>query len=399
MSANATSPTAQPTLPPPPADAPPTGRERVETRVARLAGHLSPRALLRLSGGQPVLVDGQQLDPGIQFVLKALERRGMPTVLGPIGANPTPAEVRAASHRQSVLDAKYRTPVGSVKELQVTGGEGPLRARHYAPVGGGAGRPLLLYLHGGGWTIGDLETHDEPCRLLCVHADIHVLALDYRLAPEHPFPAAHEDAEAAFGWAAQHAAELGADPAQIAVGGDSAGGNMTAVLAQTLAGKRGPAPALQLLIYPATGSAQPTASAELFGDGFYLTSNCREWFTNHYLGSEFDGTDPRISPALAPSLKKLAPAVVMTAAFDPLRDEGEQYADALRAAGVPVAKYRAPGMIHGFMHMSVLRGPRDRMLTLAGMVRAALELPAPRVSRPRRTAAVAAAAERSPTSV
>jgi acetyl esterase len=224
--------------------------------------------------------------------------------------------------------------------------------------------------------IGDLDTHDEPCRMLCRHAEVQVLSVDYRLAPEHPFPAGVRDALASFRWAVAHAPELGADASRVAIGGDSAGGNLSAVTAQLAAHDGGPAPALQLLIYPATDLTETrAASGQLFADGFYLTENDRQWCTRHYLsGSEADATDPRGSPALAEDLSGLAPAIVITAGFDPLRDEGEAYAEALRKAGARVVLDRASELIHGFINMTTVPAARDAALQLAGMMRAGLAL-------------------------
>jgi acetyl esterase len=345
-------------------------RDRIEATIARLGGALPAAVQLRLSGRGPVRIDGLELDPGLQFALRALELRGTPTVIGARGVDPDPVSVRLRTHREALVSSVYATPVGTVTDLTV---DGRLRGRHYAPPGGGVGRPLLVYLHGGGMVIGDLETHDEPCRMLCRHAAIHVLSIEYRLAPEDPFPAAVQDAVAAFRWAAANAGELGADPGRVAVGGDSAGGNLSAVVAQTCAREPGPAPSLQLLIYPSTDYAHETESMRLFGDGFYLSSDSRRWFDHHYLeGTGADRSDPRISPLRAAELAGLAPAIVVTAGFDPLRDEGEQYARALSDAGTPVVRYRAPSMIHGFLHMTALRGPRDEVLRIAGMTSAAL---------------------------
>jgi acetyl esterase len=269
--------------------------------------------------------------------------------------------------------------VGSVRELQVDGAAGPLRARHYRPAraDGSGPQPLLVFLHGGGFVIGDLDTHDEPCRLLCRHAQVQVLSVDFRLAPEHPFPAAVEDALAAFRWAVEHAEELGADPDRVAVGGDSAGGNLAAVTSQLAAHDGGSVPALQLLIYPATDLTDArTASGRLFADGFFLTENDRQWASRHYFAGrpDTDQADVRASPALAEDLSGLAPAVVVTGGFDPLRDEGEAYAEALRRAGTPVVSYRAPELIHGFVNMTTVPAARDATLRLAGMLRASLEL-------------------------
>jgi acetyl esterase len=337
---------------------------------------LPARLQLLLAGGSPVRVDGEELDPGVQFAIRALALQGMRSVsgAGPGLPDPDPTTVRADYHRRSISAYKRPTPVASVSELQVAGAARPLRARHYAPADRRVPQPLLVFLHGGGMVIGDLETHDEACRLLCRHGGMHVLAVDYRLAPEHPFPASVEDAHAAFRWGAENAASLGADPERVGIGGDSAGGNLSAVVAQLAARCGGPAPALQLLIYPKTDYVGATRSQELFAHGFLLTEDDRHWFDGHYVGGA-DPADPRLSPALAADLTGLAPAIVVTAAFDPLRDEGEQYADALGAAGVKVVKHRAPGMVHGFIQMSVLRGPRDATVEIAGMARAALARP------------------------
>jgi acetyl esterase len=223
---------------------------------------------------------------------------------------------------------------------------------------------------------GDLDTHDEPCRLLCRHAQVQVLSIDYRLAPEHPFPAAVHDALAAFRWAVAHASELGADAERVAVGGDSAGGNLSAVTARLAASDGGPKPALQLLIYPAVDLTDAeTDSGRMFADGFFLTENDRRWSTRHYLsGPDADATDPRVSPARAEDLSGLPPAIVITAGFDPLRDEGEAYAEALRRAGTAAVLERAPELIHGFINMTTVPAARDAVVRLAGMVRASLAL-------------------------
>ncbi len=340
--------------------------------------HLPPRAQVRLSGRPQVQLDGEPLDPGIQLALRSLELRGYPTMVGAPDGNPEPDEVRARVHREALVFSLVKTEVGSVRELLLDGAAGPLRARHYRPPATGvAGRqPLLVFLHGGGFVIGDLDTHDEPCRILCRHAQVQVLSIDYRLAPEHPFPAAVDDALAAFRWAAEHADELGADPDRVAVGGDSAGANLSAVASQLAAHDGGPTPVLQVLIYPVTNMTEArTESGRLFADGFFLTENDRQWATRHYFaGPDADRSDTRASPALAGDLSGLPPAIVMTAGFDPLRDEGEAYADALRRAGTPVVSYRAPELIHGFINMTTVPAARDAVLRLAGMVRASLEL-------------------------
>jgi acetyl esterase/lipase len=355
-----------------------TRRDRFDARLGRLLLRAPVRVQLRLSGKPQIWLDGQALDPGIQLALRTLELRGVPTMVGAPHSNPEPAEVRARVHREALVFSLVKTEVGSVRELEIEGADGPLRARHYVPPRPSASEtpPLLVFFHGGGFVIGDLDTHDEPCRMLCRHAEVQVLSVDYRLAPEHPFPAGVRDALAAFRWAVAHAPELGADADRVAVGGDSAGGNLSAVIAQLAARDGGPAPALQLLIYPAVDLTEArAASGRLFADGFYLTENDRRWCTRHYLSmSEADATDPRASPALAEDLSGLAPAIVITAGFDPLRDEGEAYAEALRKAGTRVVLDRAPELIHGFINMTTVPAAREAALRLAGMMRAGLAL-------------------------
>ena len=358
-------------------DPPLSVRERLEARIARGLMRLSPRTQVRMAGGSPVRLDDQELDPGIQLTLAAAERlRGGASMRGSAGPDATAQEIRQAARREAVGLTAHPTSVKRVSELQVAGATGPLRARHYVPPESGGPHPLLLFLHGGGWTIGDLDTHDEPCRILCRHGGLHVLSVDYRLAPEHPFPAAVQDTEAALGWAFEHAAELGADPARVAVGGDSAGGNLAAVISQMSARSAERAPSLQLLIYPATDFTERRRSMELFGEGFFLTGADRDWCQSCYLdNAEAELTDPRVSPLLADDLAGLAPALVVTAAFDPLRDEGEAYARALTAAGTPTVLRRVPGLIHGFINMTSINVPaRDATIEIAAMARVALAL-------------------------
>ncbi len=362
-------------LPTPPAEVL-TRRDRFEAWLGRVLLRTPARVQLRLSGKPQVRLDGQDLDPGIQLALRTLELRGAPTMVGAPHSNPEPAEVRARVHREAVVFSIVKTDVAGVRELEIEGADGPLRARHYRPAKSSTSEPppLLVYFHGGGFVIGDLDTHDEPCRLLCRHGDVQVLSVDYRLAPEDPFPAGVRDALAAFRWAVGHASELGADAGRVAVGGDSAGGNLSAVTAQLAARDGGPAPALQLLIYPAIDLTETrSGSGRLFADGFYLTENDRQWSTRHYFsGTERAATDPRASPVRAEDLSGLAPTIVITAGFDPLRDEGEAYAEALRQAGTRVVVDRVPELIHGFINMTTVPAARDAVVRLAGMLRASL---------------------------
>jgi acetyl esterase len=343
--------------------------ERIQTLAARGLLSLPPGALVRLSGGEPVVADGETLHPEMQVLGAIRERIG-----GPALSSLTPAQARERTREEARVAAGRPTPVRAVAERTVPGPAGPLPARHYVPDEADGPRPLLVFLHGGGFVVGDLDTHDELCRLLCVHAGAHVLAIDYRLAPEHPFPAAAEDAEAALAWALEHAAELGADPARVAVGGDSAGGNLSAVATQAVV-RSGGRPAAQLLIYPGTDMVTPRPALELFDRGAFLTTEDREWYHGNYVTLE-QRADPRASPLLAEDLAGLPPALVVTAGFDPLRDEGRAYAEALRAAGSPVVLRHHPGMPHAFANMTgVSPAARDAVIELAGGLRALLGVP------------------------
>lgn len=212
--------------------------------------------------------------------------------------------------------------------------------------------PILVYFHGGGWVIGDLDTHDQVCRLLCDGAQTLVIAVDYRLAPEHAFPAAVRDAYAALDWTERHAEKLGGDALRIAVGGDSAGGNLAAVVCQLAKERSGPEVVFQLLVYPAVDMTQSHPSVEENGDGYVLTKDHMTWFRSHYLADSLEWTNPQASPLHSEDLRGLPPALIITAEFDPLRDEGEAYARRLRAAGVEVQTERFEGQVHIFYQLS-----------------------------------------------
>jgi acetyl esterase len=343
-----------------------TGLDRLRFRLARRLGALPPAWQRRLARAGPVTRDGLTLDPGLQLLLALRERRH----LARLETLPVAAARRRVC-REAAAATGRPLPVGSVADLTVDGAAGPLPARHYTPDEPGP-HPLLLYLHGGGFVVCDLDTHDQACRLLCRHGGVQVLSVAYRLAPEHRFPAAVSDAWAALCWAAGNAARLGADPARLAVGGDSAGGNLAAVVAQRAAREGGPALALQVLLYPAVDRTTLYRSLELFADGFFLTRAEIDWFHRHYSSPE-DRDDPRLSPLRGADLSGLAPALVVTAGFDPLRDEGEAYAAAMEAAGGEVRLRRHPGMIHGFVNMIDLSwSARAALVEVAGEVRTML---------------------------
>lgn len=320
---------------------------RIELALVRWLFRLPHRVQILLSGGRQITIQGQRLHPEMQLLLAARRLRGG----HPLRAD-DPVVARMRVRAEMTYYTESSVPTARIRDLEVPGHDGPLRARHYTPSGNSGPRPLLVFFHGGGFVVGDLDTHDEPCRLLCHHADVHVLSVAYRLAPEHPFPAAVNDTLATFRWARDNAETLGADRTRVGVGGDSAGGNLAAVVSQlTLA--ESSSPAFQLLIYPVADRGTVHPSRELFAEGFFLTRADMDWFDPLYVPRDVENAvDPRLAPLHAPSLSGLCPAIVITAGFDPLRDEGEAYAAALQAAGVRIAFRRFDGFIHGFLNMT-----------------------------------------------
>ncbi len=260
------------------------------------------------------------------------------------------AEARQAL--KSLFTPEQKESISKVEDRLVPGPGGyKVPIRIYTPAGT-APLPLLVFFHGGGWVLGDIESHDGTSRELANKAGCIVVSVGYRLAPEHKFPAAPEDCYAATKWVALNAAAFGGDPTRIAVGGDSAGGNLAAAVAQ-MAADRGGAPGLvhQLLIYPVTNYAFDTPSYRENGEGYLLTQELMQWFWKQYLSSDEDGKNAYASPLQARELRRVAPAFVITAEFDPLRDEGEAYAARLKEAGVPVEAKRYDGAIHGFFNL------------------------------------------------
>ena len=281
------------------------------------------------------------LDPDTKNVLDMLESLGMKDL-----ADLTPEEAR---NLQLTPPPAVPTPVADVENRRIAGPDEDLELRIYVPEGP-APTGALVFFHGGGWVIGDLDSHDETCRRLCRGATVRVVAVHYRRAPETTYPGAVEDCYAATAWVAAHAGELGVDAARIAVGGDSAGGNLAAAVALMARDRGGPDLGFQLLIYPVTAADFDTGSYRDNGEGYRLSRRAMQWFWDQYVPDLEQRHEPYAAPLLA-SLDELPPALVQTAEFDPLRDEGEAFAAALEKAAVRVKLTRYDGLIHGFFGM------------------------------------------------
>jgi acetyl esterase len=305
------------------------------------------------------------LDPQAQRVIEAMAALNLKPV-----ESSTPEEARESIRTRTAALGPFED-VAAVADhrLPVAGGE--ITVRTYSP--GGAGpHPVLVYYHGGGWVVGDLYTHDGICRSIANAARCAVISVDYRLAPEFKYPVAAEDSYAALLWIVANAARLGLDPRRVAVGGDSAGGNLATVIALMARERGGPALVYQVLIYPVTDHDLNTPSYRENATGYVLTREGMRWFWNHYLAREAQGREPHASPLRAASLAGLPPALVMTAEYDPLRDEGEAYAARLREAGVSVTITRYTGMFHGFVRMTrILDKARTALDEIAGSLRKA----------------------------
>jgi acetyl esterase len=343
----------------------------IEHRVLKWACGLSPRTGRALFG-KPPRIDGQTLSSETHALLTLARWSGSNGFF----AGRSVEEARAQARYEALVAARRPPiPMAEVRALDVPGPDGPLPSRLYVPPlpAPGAAAPLLVYYHGGGWVIGDLDVYDGVCRLLAAASGCLVLSVGYRLAPEHPFPQPLEDAFAAFEWSVANAEALGADPKRIGVGGDSAGGNMAAVVSRMAVEGGGARPAMQLLFYPITDSVEDTRSRLLFSDGFILTKADMEKFEAAYLPPGVDASDQRISILQCPDLHGLPTAYVATAGFDPLRDEGEAYALRMRDCGVRVALRRHSGLIHSFVNQTAVnRTALGAVLEAAGAVRLGL---------------------------
>ena len=301
---------------------------------------------LKLLDGQRITRGPRTMEPKAQIVGEFVKSIRVPGYFPPL------PELRQQLRTMVALMDEPAPALARIENISIPGSAGPIPARVYDAKAGGSARPIVAYFHGGGWVQGDLETHHGLCARLALRSGAIVVAIDYRLAPEHKFPAAVEDCFAAYGWLRTHAAELGGDPARVAVAGDSAGGNLSAVVSQLAARAGIPVPSCQVLIYPAVDFALDTASHRELAEGHIIPRDRIEWYAEQYMPAGADRTDPRASPMRTKDLVGQPPALIITAGFDPLRDEGHAYAERLRAAGIDVAYHEYTGQIHAFVSLT-----------------------------------------------
>ena len=307
------------------------------------------------TGGAPVEIDGQTLDTRAQWLLKVVERSGHPAF------HEMPLSEGRPLFTETMLSlatpmTPFKTPeIGEMVDRAIDGPGGKLPLRIYRPFGLGSQRvPAILWIHGGGWTLGSLDAYDPPCRFLAARGNCVVISVDYRLAPENRYPAQLEDCLAAWRWITASTDQLGVDPTRLVIAGDSTGGTLAAVLANEVR-HDAVKPALQVLVYPATDMAMESRSYTLFGEGFFFERKGMAWALDNYLGGDKSLIDdPRVSPLRNPDLSGVAPALVYTAGFDPLRDEGIAYANKLRSAGVKTIHRNFDSLIHGFVGMGAV---------------------------------------------
>lgn len=339
----------------------PSPGEQLIGAAGRLLTHVPGSWLLRLMREPARTGDAGTLDPHVQFLLRVQRLRGRRGLV-----EPSVPEGRARLERDIRGSTGTPTPVGTVRDLTVPGAIGPLPARVYAPAPRDDGPlPLLVFLHGGGFVIGSLETHDEPCRVLCERSRMIVLSVAYRLAPEHPYPAGLDDCVAVARWAIAQAAALGTDPRCVTVGGDSAGGNLAVLTALTLA-RSGTRLAGQLLIYPVTEVEGRHPSRQLHGRGLALTNEDIAAFMDLYVPDSAARTGEHADFVRAADLGVLPPTYLVTAGFDPLRDEGRALGSALQSAGVSTRTREFGSLIHGFLHLTpVVPAARDALNVVA----------------------------------
>ncbi len=341
--------------------------DAAQKTILKLILSLPSPVLRALSGGGVVYKGGRTLDPRFQFFAHAAKKLPPMSSLSPAEAVAGSAKGLAAV--QGPLEPGVRT-----ESLSIEGPNGPIPCRAYRPESQDADAPLIVYAHMGGGVIGDLETCHAFCSILARIVRTAVISVDYRLAPEHRFPAGLEDVLAAYRWARDNTSRFGAPPVPPAIGGDSMGGNFAAIVAQEMKRTGEPQPAAQILIYPAVDVASETPSMTTYADAYPLTKATMDWFMGHYMGPDADPADPRLSPDKTQDLSGLAPAVIATAGFDPLVDQGEAYAKRLQADGVPVLYRCYDSLAHGFTAFTGAIPATDAACReIAGLVRETFE--------------------------
>jgi len=307
---------------------------------------MSEEDALRLLDGHRIKMGDRTMDPKAQIVGEFVKSIRVP------GYYPPLPELRQQLRVMVSLMDEPAPALARIEDIRIPGPAGEIPARVYSASAATTPLPAVVYFHGGGWVQGDLETHHGLCARLAKHAGVLVVAVDYRLAPEHKFPAAVDDCLAAYRWARAKGRDVGADPARVAVAGDSAGGNLSATVSQLAESEGSPVPTCQVLIYPAVDFSLDTASHREMVEGHVIPRERVVWYMQQYLRNDADKTDLRASPLRASSLKGQPPALIVTAGFDPLRDEGRAYGDRLREAGVDVVYREYPGQIHAFVSLT-----------------------------------------------
>ncbi len=338
---------------------------KLQASIARLLLKLPASWLVKASGGKPLKIGGRTLDPHFQFIAHGAARQ-------PAMSSMSASEGKKASAAGLAMFAARPETGVDWKDFSIDGPGGNLPVRLYRPEDQDGSAPLMIYAHFGGGVIGDLETCHVFCTMIAKIAHCPVLSVDYRLAPEHKFPAGLHDVVAAYEWALKNAESYGAPAGRAAIGGDSMGGNFAAVLSQEMKREHKPLPCLQLLIYPATDMVTDTDSMELYADTYPLSRDTMDWFMGHYLPGGQDTADTRISPAQETDLTGLPSTILVTAGFDPLVDQGAAYAKMLAAAGVPVTYKCYDSLAHGFTAFtSVVPAADLACREISGMVNAA----------------------------
>lgn len=325
--------------------------------LVRYAHHLPPKALYAFAGGASRSDEGAVLDPTLAALLALKDKLRLPRF-----DEMSPAEARRQFSDDAGVLRPAPEPMADVEDRTIPGPGGSLRLRVYRP-SRSANLPVVMYLHGGGFVLGDLDSHDGICRRIARGASAIVVAVDYRLAPEHPYPAPLDDAEAAFDWLTENVETLGGDAERVAISGDSAGANLATAVCRRLRDKGRRLPKAQILVYPCTDLTRSHTSIKTFASGYYLDRRMLDWFMDHYIADEERQTEADASPLFSDDLTYLPATAVVTAGFDPLRDEGAAYARSLRDSGVDVRYRCEDSMVHGFLNMAALAPTCDAALT------------------------------------